>query len=105
MLQLAVPEGLADQLMLTVGALAVASDDPTGIGDALARVAGLLAGIAGGLTALALVVLGFLYVTSMDDVGRAIHLRRAVGALLAGLVLILLGTTIAPHLVQAITGH
>ncbi|MBE3568047.1 MAG: TrbC/VirB2 family protein [Thermogemmatispora sp.] len=79
--------------------------DPTGVSSALQDLARLLAGMVVGVACLALVVCGLLYITAFDDVSRAMHVRRAIGAIVVGLLLVVLATTIAPQLIAAIQAH
>ncbi|WP_376794088.1 TrbC/VirB2 family protein [Thermogemmatispora sp.] len=89
---------------LAVAAVA-ASPDPTGINGALQRLATLLAGLAGGAAALALAIIGLMYMfVDADNVGRATHLRRAAWGVVVGLILVVLAATIAPQLVATIAG-
>ncbi|WP_376796762.1 TrbC/VirB2 family protein [Thermogemmatispora sp.] len=76
--------------------------DPTGVSTALQNLAKLLAGMVVGVACLALVVCGLLYISAFDDVSRAMHVRRAIGAIVIGLLLVVLAATIAPQLISAI---
>ncbi len=76
--------------------------DATGVSNALQGLARLFAGMVVGVASLALVICGLLYMTAFDDVSRAMHARRAIGAIVIGLLLVVLATTIAPQLISAI---
>lgn len=69
------------------------------VGTAFQGVANLLAGFLGGILAFVLVVEGYLYMASMDDVQKAMHAKRAIGAAIVGGILIVVATQLAPTLV------
>jgi hypothetical protein len=69
------------------------------VGTAFQGVANLLAGFLGGILAFVLVVEGYLYMAAMDDVQKATHAKRAIGAAIVGGILIVVATQLAPTLV------
>ncbi len=69
------------------------------VGTAFQGVANLLAGFLGGIMAFVLVVEGYLYMAAMDDVQKAMHAKRAIGAAIVGGILIVVATQLAPTLV------
>jgi hypothetical protein len=75
--------------------------DQTGISAALVALARIGAGFLGGVLTLYLVIQGFQYMAS-DESTRGAHLKRGLGALLGGAILVLVATTLAPQLVNAI---
>jgi hypothetical protein len=75
--------------------------DQTGISNAFIALARLGAGFLVGVLTLFLVVQGFQYMAS-DETTRGSHLKRGLGALLGGAILVLVATTLAPDLVSAI---
>ena len=90
---------LAHRLALVLAA------DPTGVDAAFGRVALLFAGVIGGVVGFFVVLNGYQYITAVDDTTRAMHATRAAGGLIFGAMIVILGVTIAPALVTAISGH
>ena len=99
--------------MTVIGAIAalwthmhflVIAADTTGVDAAFTRVAALFAGVIGGVTGFFVVLNGYQYITAVDDTQRAMHAKRAAGGLIFGAMIVILGMTIAPALVGAITG-
>lgn len=74
------------------------------VGSAFNGVAKLLAGFLGGIMAFVLVVEGYMYLSAMDDVQKAAHAKRAIGAAIAGGILVAVAVGLAPDLVTAF-GH
>jgi hypothetical protein len=72
------------------------------VGSAFTGVAKLLAGFLGGVMAFVLVVEGYMYLAAMDDVQKAAHGKRAIGAAIVGGILVALATMgLATDLVNA----
>ncbi len=82
----------------------VIAADTTGIDAAFTRIAALFAGVIGGVTGFFVVLNGYNYITAIDDTTRATHAKRAAGGLIFGVMIVVLGVTIAPALVTAIAG-
>jgi len=82
----------------------VIAADTTGVDAAFTRIAALFAGVIGGVTGFFVVLNGYQYITAVDDTTRAMHAKRAAGGLIFGAMIVILGVTIAPALVGAITG-
>jgi hypothetical protein len=84
--------------MFTLFHLLVLAD----VSSAFKNVASLLAGFLGGVMAFVLVVEGYMYLAAMDDVQKAAHAKRAIGAAIVGGILVALATTgLADTLVHA----
>ena len=79
--------------------------DQTGIGLALTGLARLCVGLLVGVLTLFLVVEGYRYMAT-DETMRGVHLKRAIGALLGGAILIIAAVTLAPQIITTIaTGN
>jgi uncharacterized membrane protein YjgN (DUF898 family) len=91
-------------LWVIAAAFAPPPTDTTGISAAFTRLATLGAGIIGGVVAFFVVVNGYLYLTTSDDLQRGAHAKRAMGGLLFGALIVILGANIAPAIVNAIAG-
>src|SRR6266702_1284112 len=81
----------------------LASSFPFVLGDvssAFTAVATLMAGFLGGILAFILVVEGYLYIAAVDDVQKAAHAKRAIGAAIAGGILVAVAVNLAPELVN-----
>jgi UDP-N-acetylmuramyl pentapeptide phosphotransferase/UDP-N-acetylglucosamine-1-phosphate transferase len=76
--------------------LAVLAD----VGTAFQSVAQLLASFLGGVLAFILVVEGYLYISAVDDTQKAMHAKRAIGAAIAGGILVAVAVNLAPELVN-----
>jgi UDP-N-acetylmuramyl pentapeptide phosphotransferase/UDP-N-acetylglucosamine-1-phosphate transferase len=75
------------------------------VSQAFSHVASLLAGFLGGVMAFVLVVEGYMYLAAMDDVQKAAHAKRAIGAAIVGGILVVVATTgLATDLVNAFNG-
>jgi UDP-N-acetylmuramyl pentapeptide phosphotransferase/UDP-N-acetylglucosamine-1-phosphate transferase len=70
------------------------------IGSAFQSVAQLLASFLGGVLAFILVVEGYLYISAVDDTQKAMHAKRAIGAAIAGGILVAVAVNLAPELVS-----
>src|SRR5689334_13619590 len=75
--------------------------DSTGVSSALIALARIGVGILAGFLTAFLVVCGYQYMTT-DESTRGSHLKRGLGALLGGAILVLVAVTLAPQLVNAI---
>jgi hypothetical protein len=75
--------------------------DTTGISNAFTGIARLGAGFIGGVLSLTFVIEGYHYLTT-DEGTRGIHAKRAISTVIGGVVLIVLGVTLAPQIVHAI---
>lgn len=82
----------------------VIAADTTGVDAAFTRIAALFAGVIGGVTGFFVVLNGYQYITAIDDTQRAMHAKRAAGGLIFGVMIVILGVTIAPALVTTIAG-
>ena len=91
----------ASRLPLALQFLVLADD--TGISDAMYAIARLLAGAVGGPIAVVLVIEGYQYMFT-DSASRGSHLKRGLGFILGGALLIILGVRIAPIVVTALAG-
>jgi len=89
--------------LANVASLLAEEGDKTGINNAMYAIAGLIAGFVGGTLALALVIEGYHYMFT-DSASRGSHLKRALGFILGGATLIILGVKIAPVVVAALAG-
>ncbi len=76
--------------------------DETGISDAMYGIARLIAGAVGGTIAVVLVVEGYQYLFT-DSASRGSHLKKTIALVIGGAILIILGVSIAPLIVTAIT--
>ena len=83
--------------------LAAAAADPTGIDAAFTRIAVLFAGVIGGVVAFFIVINGYMYITTSED-NRGMYAKKAMGGLLFGALIVILGANIAPALITAISG-
>ena len=75
--------------------------DQTGVNAAMIGLARIGAGFLAGVLTLFLVISGYQYMTT-DEAQRGMHAKKAIGALLGGAVLVLVATTMAPQVVNAI---
>lgn len=71
------------------------------IGTAFDGVAKLFATFLGGILAFILVVEGYLYIAAVDNEQKATHAKRAMGAAIAGGVLVAVAVGLAPELIKA----
>ena len=79
--------------------------DQTGISLALTGLARLSLGLLVRFLTLFLVVEGYRYMAT-DETMRGVHLKRALGALLGGAILIIAAVTLAPQIITTIaTGN
>ncbi len=76
--------------------------DETGISDAMYGVARLIAGAVGGTIAVVIVIEGYQYMFT-DSASRGSHLKKTIALVIGGAILIILGVSIAPLVVTAIT--
>src|SRR6266567_1639167 len=76
--------------------------DQTGISLALTGLARMAVGLLVGVLTLFLVVEGYRYMAT-DETMRGVHLKRALGALLGGAILIIAAVTLAPQLITTIS--
>lgn len=84
--------------------LAAPPPDPTGVNAAFTRIAILFASVIGGVVAFFVVVNGYMYITSGEDT-RQTYAKRAMGTLLFGALIVILGANIAPAIITAISGR
>jgi hypothetical protein len=73
--------------------------DQTGISDAFNNLARMAAGLIIGIYALILVAEGYQYITS-DETTRGIHLKRSLGRILGGGILVIFAVTVAPQILN-----
>jgi cytochrome bd-type quinol oxidase subunit 2 len=71
------------------------------IGTAFNGVAQLFASFLGGVMAFILVVEGYLYIAASTNEQKAEHAKRAMGAAIAGGILVAVAVGLAPELVKA----
>ena len=71
------------------------------IGTAINGVATLLAGYLGDVLIFVLVIAGYLYMTSIGDAQNGMHAKRAIGAAVAGGILVAVAVNFGPALVSA----
>lgn len=71
------------------------------VGSAFQGVASLLAGYLGGILIFGLVIIGYLYIAAMDDPGESVRIKKAIGYLVAGGILVTVAATFGPELVTA----
>ena len=69
------------------------------IGTAINGVATLLAGYLGDVLIFVLVIAGYLYMTSIGDAQNGVHAKRAIGAAVAGGILVAVAVNLGPTLV------
>ena len=70
------------------------------IGSAINGVATLLASYLGDVLILVLVIAGYLYMTSIGDAQNGMHAKRAIGAAVAGGILVAVAVNFGPELVN-----
>jgi hypothetical protein len=88
--------------LVTVALQFLVLADETGISDAMYGIARLIAGAVGGTIAVVLVVEGYQYLFT-DSASRGSHLKKTIALVIGGAILIILGVSIAPLIVTAIT--
>ncbi len=76
--------------------------DETGISEAMYGIARLIAGAVGGTIAVVIVIEGYQYMFT-DSASRGSHLKKTIALIVGGAILIILGVSIAPLIVTAIT--
>ena len=69
------------------------------IGTAINGVATLLASYVGDVLIFVLVIAGYLYMTSIGDAQNGMHAKRAIGAAVAGGILVAVAINFGPELV------
>ncbi len=72
-------------------------------GGAFTAIARLLAGYLPGVVTLMLVIIGYVYASSVDDPQKATAAKRAIGMLIVGGLLIASAVTVGPKLAQLFT--
>jgi hypothetical protein len=70
------------------------------IGSAINGVATLLAGYLGDVLIFVLVIAGYLYMTSIGDAQNGMHAKRAIGAAVAGGILVAVAVNFGPTLAK-----
>ncbi|GCE23233.1 hypothetical protein [Dictyobacter kobayashii] len=70
------------------------------IGSAISGVANLLAGYLGDVLIFVLVIAGYLYMTSIGDAQNGVHAKRAIGAAVAGGILVAVAVNFGPTLAR-----
>jgi hypothetical protein len=70
------------------------------IGTAISGVATLLAGYLGDVLIFVLVIAGYLYMTSIGDAQNGVHAKKAIGAAVAGGILVAVAVNFGPTLAQ-----
>ncbi|GER88952.1 hypothetical protein KDW_31140 [Dictyobacter vulcani] len=68
------------------------------IGTAISGVANLLAGYLGDVLIFVFVIAGYLYMTSIGDAQNGVHAKRAIGAAVAGGILVAIAVKFGPTL-------
>ena len=76
--------------------------DTSGVSAAFINLAKLASAMVGGVIAFFSVMCGFQYIGAMDDTAKATHAKRAIGYLLIGSIIVAVGVTFAPQIVNAI---
>lgn len=72
------------------------------IGSAFSNLTTLITGYLIPIVAFALAVLGYMYITALDDYQRAAHIKRAIGMVIVGAIIVVIATTISTELVNNI---
>lgn len=72
------------------------------IGSGFNNLASTLATYLGGVLAFVLVIEGYLYMSAVDDAQKAMHAKRAIGAAVAGAILVAVAVSLAPTIVKSI---
>ncbi|GHO49186.1 TrbC/VirB2 family protein [Ktedonospora formicarum] len=72
------------------------------IGSAFSNLTTLITSYLIPVVAFALAVLGYMYITSLDDYQRAAHIKRAIGMVIVGAIIVVIATTISTELVNNI---
>ena len=71
------------------------------IGTAFLGLAALLDKYLLGVMTVSLVILGYMYMTSLDDPQRLMHVKRAIAAVVIGSIIVVVASTLAPELLTA----
>ncbi|GHO59206.1 TrbC/VirB2 family protein [Ktedonobacter robiniae] len=83
---------------LHLTALVQAADISSAFSNLTTLITGYLAPVVG----FALAVLGYMYITALDDYQRAAHIKRAIGMVIVGAIIVAIAATASTELVNNI---